>query len=170
MVFSILHYLNYETRKKPWNATIGKYSKYFFFQAEDGIRDIGVTGVQTCALPIWGDDDVAAPHEVAHLLDVPEPEVAVHAAVHEEEHRPPRRRVARREEVGGDREPVRRRVGDLADEHLVLQKRDEERVDVALLHHLPREERLDGAVARRRRGAPASVRASVRAPVRGARG
>src|SRR3712207_9091689 len=27
---------------------------YFFFQAEDGIRDIGVTGVQTCALPIYG--------------------------------------------------------------------------------------------------------------------
>src|SRR3712207_7726681 len=26
----------------------------FFFQAKDGIRDIGVTGVQTCALPIWG--------------------------------------------------------------------------------------------------------------------
>src|SRR3712207_3105144 len=26
---------------------------FFFFQAEDGIRDIGVTGVQTCALPIW---------------------------------------------------------------------------------------------------------------------
>src|SRR5258707_8391278 len=25
-----------------------------FFQAEDGIRDIGVTGVQTCALPIFG--------------------------------------------------------------------------------------------------------------------
>src|SRR5947209_12700943 len=24
----------------------------FFFHAEDGIRDIGVTGVQTCALPI----------------------------------------------------------------------------------------------------------------------
>src|SRR3712207_8540299 len=28
---------------------------FFFFQAEDGIRDIGVTGVQTCALPILGD-------------------------------------------------------------------------------------------------------------------
>src|SRR5436305_8111071 len=25
----------------------------FFFQAEDGIRDADVTGVQTCALPIW---------------------------------------------------------------------------------------------------------------------
>jgi len=25
---------------------------YFFFQAEDGIRDVAVTGVQTCALPI----------------------------------------------------------------------------------------------------------------------
>src|SRR5438445_10183728 len=29
---------------------------FFFFQAEDGIRDIGVTGVQTCALPISPDD------------------------------------------------------------------------------------------------------------------
>src|SRR3712207_7343051 len=28
------------------------YFFFFFFQAEDGIRDIGVTGVQTCALPI----------------------------------------------------------------------------------------------------------------------
>src|SRR5690606_11076180 len=26
---------------------------FFFFQAEDGIRDFHVTGVQTCALPIW---------------------------------------------------------------------------------------------------------------------
>src|SRR5438067_11962349 len=26
---------------------------FFFFQAEDGIRDRNVTGVQTCALPIW---------------------------------------------------------------------------------------------------------------------
>src|SRR5882762_922193 len=27
---------------------------FFFFQAEDGIRDSSVTGVQTCALPIFG--------------------------------------------------------------------------------------------------------------------
>src|SRR2546427_7809085 len=27
---------------------------FFFFQAEDGIRDLTVTGVQTCALPIFG--------------------------------------------------------------------------------------------------------------------
>src|SRR3712207_9250137 len=31
------------------------YRSFFFFQAEDGIRDIGVTGVQTCALPISTD-------------------------------------------------------------------------------------------------------------------
>src|SRR3712207_7038626 len=31
---------------------------FFFFQAEDGIRDIGVTGVQTCALPIYADVNV----------------------------------------------------------------------------------------------------------------
>src|SRR2546430_4492125 len=28
---------------------------FFFFQAEDGIRDLTVTGVQTCALPISAD-------------------------------------------------------------------------------------------------------------------
>src|SRR3712207_8355625 len=38
---------------------------FFFFQAEDGIRDIGVTGVQTCALPISGTVDPALAREVA---------------------------------------------------------------------------------------------------------
>src|SRR2546429_3686607 len=28
------------------------FEYFFFFQAEDGIRDVAVTGVQTCALPI----------------------------------------------------------------------------------------------------------------------
>src|SRR5688572_32350458 len=32
------------------------FSFVFFFQAEDGIRDLTVTGVQTCALPIWPAD------------------------------------------------------------------------------------------------------------------
>ena len=31
----------------------GREYENLFFQAEDGIRDIGVTGVQTCALPIY---------------------------------------------------------------------------------------------------------------------
>src|SRR5256884_1931640 len=31
----------------------GCYGCFFFFQAEDGIRDVAVTGVQTCALPIY---------------------------------------------------------------------------------------------------------------------
>src|SRR5579885_3744360 len=31
---------------------LSKYLYFFFFQAEDGIRDRNVTGVQTCALPI----------------------------------------------------------------------------------------------------------------------
>src|SRR2546429_2160956 len=30
-----------------------RQAKVFFFQAEDGIRDVAVTGVQTCALPIY---------------------------------------------------------------------------------------------------------------------
>src|SRR5438093_12447559 len=31
---------------------VGRFLVFFFFQAEDGIRDWSVTGVQTCALPI----------------------------------------------------------------------------------------------------------------------
>src|SRR5437763_4848212 len=37
------------------------YLLFFFFQAEDGIRDTSVTGVQTCALPISRDDDRDVP-------------------------------------------------------------------------------------------------------------
>src|SRR5947209_836569 len=37
---------------KNWKGTRREVPWIFFFQAEDGIRDIGVTGVQTCALPI----------------------------------------------------------------------------------------------------------------------
>src|SRR5256885_3723249 len=33
--------------------SISRVSFFFFFQAEDGIRDYKVTGVQTCALPIY---------------------------------------------------------------------------------------------------------------------
>src|SRR5947208_10434715 len=34
------------------------FGVFFFFQAEDGIRDDLVTGVQTCALPIYGDGNL----------------------------------------------------------------------------------------------------------------
>src|SRR2546422_6606776 len=46
---------------------------FFFFQAEDGIRDVAVTGVQTCALPIWRRRDVphpAAPRLLGHKGDL----------------------------------------------------------------------------------------------------
>src|SRR2546429_7137493 len=43
-------------------TTLGKcYRLRFFFQAEDGIRDVAVTGVQTCALPISARRPGAAP-------------------------------------------------------------------------------------------------------------
>src|SRR5579875_3483782 len=38
---------------------------FLFFQAEDGIRDHCVTGVQTCALPIWSG---IPPEHTAHTL------------------------------------------------------------------------------------------------------
>src|SRR2546430_8316219 len=42
----------------PWLCC--SVSVFFFFQAEDGIRDLTVTGVQTCALPIFGRQCIAA--------------------------------------------------------------------------------------------------------------
>src|SRR5437773_732868 len=43
-----------------WTVRIAM-SFFFFFQAEDGIRDRDVTGVQTCALPIWLGRDPHGP-------------------------------------------------------------------------------------------------------------
>src|SRR3989449_3400080 len=41
------------SRDRPiWSSIITDPHFFFFFQAEDGIRDVAVTGVQTCALPI----------------------------------------------------------------------------------------------------------------------
>src|SRR5437763_12271539 len=37
-----------------WPCAVSAIVFFFFFQAEDGIRDTSVTGVQTCALPICG--------------------------------------------------------------------------------------------------------------------
>src|SRR5256885_7943335 len=51
-----LHYRSAHSGVAPIKPTAAdetqKLSFFFFFQAEDGIRDYKVTGVQTCALPI----------------------------------------------------------------------------------------------------------------------
>src|SRR2546429_674184 len=47
---------------------------FFFFQAEDGIRDVAVTGVQTCALPIFALDeglDRALDEDLGEPADLP---------------------------------------------------------------------------------------------------
>src|SRR5688572_19248262 len=44
---------------------------FFFFQAEDGIRDLTVTGVQTCALPIlWGQAVSGAYFDVVQIKPI----------------------------------------------------------------------------------------------------
>src|SRR5256885_12701338 len=52
---------------------------FFFFQAEDGIRDYKVTGVQTCALPICCGDFVrigaAGATDLTDTLNAPNPGV-----------------------------------------------------------------------------------------------
>src|SRR5205823_89964 len=43
---------------------------FFFFQAEDGIRDKLVTGVQTCALPIWDISAALNQHPELYTLSL----------------------------------------------------------------------------------------------------
>src|SRR5687767_15634722 len=55
-----------------FSSSVFVFFFFFFFQAEDGIRDKLVTGVQTCALPIFN------PTYVARLQDEHERGVANH--------------------------------------------------------------------------------------------
>src|SRR5262249_58366972 len=55
-------------------VVFSKCISVFFFQAEDGIRDWSVTGVQTCALPIYGETAAAM---VCHLRPDRHRELAV---------------------------------------------------------------------------------------------
>src|SRR5258708_17922487 len=48
-----------QLRQSATSITPACYAIFFFFQAEDGIRDDLVTGVQTCALPILMANPVA---------------------------------------------------------------------------------------------------------------
>src|SRR5207245_4286831 len=50
---------------------------YFFFQAEDGIRDATVTGVQTCALPILVGSE---PERNSAVLFIPSPSASALAS------------------------------------------------------------------------------------------
>src|SRR2546421_7882123 len=70
------------------------FTFFFFFQAEDGIRDLIVTGVQTCALPISIQPVPARPRLVgdgergAFRLELPDQlvDVALSRADHPQRH------------------------------------------------------------------------------------
>src|SRR5438128_4399277 len=51
-------------------VTLASSALFFFFQAEDGIRDATVTGVQTCALPICSNDFFVGRRNSGHSSDI----------------------------------------------------------------------------------------------------
>src|SRR5690349_24809603 len=59
----------------------------FFFQAEDGIRDLYVTGVQTCALPIYGQGRATREARHDRLCPVPAARAGQRCACRSEERR-----------------------------------------------------------------------------------
>src|SRR5699024_11419813 len=66
-----LHVLPYESYHY---LLTGALPTYFFFQAEDGIRDRNVTGVQTCALPI--SPNHFASYSIIHWTSLSVPSVS----------------------------------------------------------------------------------------------
>src|SRR5438067_131502 len=61
-------------RREPYRYLIEMLPAFiFFFQAEDGIRDRNVTGVQTCALPIFIISPYFLTHERASLSTATNP-------------------------------------------------------------------------------------------------
>src|SRR5258706_13343837 len=94
---------------------------FFFFQAEDGIRDWSVTGVQTCALPISSSSSgrTALPPSHPHAATsdaVPAPAASRNNA---------RRSIMRREAApipAGDHGPQRRGIDDEDQQHVDDQK------------------------------------------------
>src|SRR2546422_1138315 len=71
---------------------------FFFFQAEDGIRDVAVTGVQTCALPI---SPLAG-----HLRLKPAPRSPLQQSERHDARRPSRARPPRPHAAALAREPL----------------------------------------------------------------
>src|ERR1019366_1901082 len=60
-----------------WRPLVLCVVVFFFFQAEDGIRDWSVTGVQTCALPISGVNVTRMVHWAPGFKVVGQPLVTV---------------------------------------------------------------------------------------------
>jgi hypothetical protein len=103
---------------------------------DGGVEPLAVAGAPAV---LGRDHHVPAPHEVAHLREVHQPEARVHAAVHEQDRRARGGRVARGEQVGGDRQPVGGRVRHLAHHRHPAERVLERRVDEALLLDLEAE-------------------------------
>src|SRR3989449_9647736 len=83
-------------------------SDFFFFQAEDGIRDVAVTGVQTCALPISRCRDLECAIGSRGERDPFGVRVGGRAETTSEERPQSQVSVAETERIGGEAEEIRR--------------------------------------------------------------
>src|SRR2546427_8059427 len=75
-----------------------RFLSFFFFQAEDGIRDLTVTGVQTCALPISAFSRAAQSMALPAAFSPCCPGCGTHRPMRSEE-----RRVGKSVDLGGRR-------------------------------------------------------------------
>src|SRR2546429_4454876 len=96
---------------------------FFFFQAEDGIRDVAVTGVQTCALPIFvemEEANVFVPRRALRFAELWLDDQKRWIAV-----------ARKNNQVISLHGPVVRQVKN------VVRRADHQRIEMVLLQHLP---------------------------------
>src|SRR5437867_13184375 len=89
-------------------SAVARLHIFFFFQAEDGIRDRTVTGVQTCALPICLSIEQVPEWAAQSVVGEGLPQLLVLQGVHEVRHRAARA-LGEELESPPDRGPLRRR-------------------------------------------------------------
>src|SRR2546430_14628753 len=129
-------------------STLVCFYFFFFFQAEDGIRDLTVTGVQTCALPIFRETAVF--HE---RRGGPRQGSVLHA-----EPGPPARRP-RSTDHGNGRPDDGRHARWVFDARTDAHGRQDRSQYELLVRDEPPADRADGARGRARRGRASSRRA-----------
>src|SRR5690348_17844839 len=76
------------------------YLCFFFFQAEDGIRDGRVTGVQTCALPIFVDRSMLVEREIPDVDRLQAPQAFAKRLTGEAESERPGKHLRKKREDG----------------------------------------------------------------------
>src|SRR5256885_6384119 len=112
------------------SAEVSMSYNFFFFQAEDGIRDYKVTGVQTCALPIYPETVDQAKHILIWGSNIITSNIHLWRYILKA-----RSRGAKIVTI----DPLRTKTGDQSDEHIPIMPGTDGALALAMMHIIIRD-------------------------------